>query len=97
LIDNNLLLFDHEADSKAENVYNLSQWRVLMKGGTSDENTCTNTTDSSYEGEEESCKRPFSYIALENPMQLGCIFKAESHGKTLEIYKTFLHLETSAQ
>jgi hypothetical protein len=98
LIDNNLYLFSQEADSKAESVYNLSQWRIIFKGSSSDENACPGP-DEGYcqESQEGGDKKPLPCIALENPMQLGCLLAAESYNSTLEIYKKFLNLETSAQ
>jgi serine/threonine protein kinase len=73
LIDKTLYVFNNKEDKKAESVYNLDEWRVGL-------------IDSIAKLEEEKIKGD-ACISFENPMQLGCLLKAESLQQTVELFK----------
>ncbi len=66
-------MFNNKDDKKAESVYNLDEWRVGL-------------IDSIAKLEEEKIKGD-ACISFENPMQLGCLLKAESLQQTVELFK----------
>lgn len=83
LIDKTLYIFDKEQDKKAEQVYDLSHWRVLMK-------------ELQNERKEKNEKENISpVITLEDPMQLGCAFKADNYTKTQELFERFRRIGES--
>lgn len=77
LIDKNLYIFEKEQDKKAEQVFDLSQWQVVLK---------ENKPESHKESNKENCA---TVISLEDPMQLGCAFRSESFLKTQELFDRF--------
>lgn len=81
LIDKSLYIFDKEQDKKAEQVYDLLQWRVVMKELNMDHNI-----------EKENVS---PVISLEDPMQLGCAFRTESYLKTQELFEKFRRIRES--
>jgi hypothetical protein len=78
LIDDKLYLFQNESDRKAEQIFDLNQWTVSLT--TEANNSQAHAADiTSVSGKSE--------ITLENPMLLGCSFKADTEEKTLEVFQ----------
>jgi serine/threonine protein kinase len=81
LIDYNLFIFKKEQDKKAESVYDLSEWSLHFKAPGEEEK------EKISENEKE--KTNGGWIAIEDPLKLGCEFKADNLDKTVELFKTF--------
>jgi len=77
LIDKHLYIFDKEQDKKAEQVYDLSSWNVMLKDITK------------LDCKELDKENNGAVISLEDPMQLGCAFRTESYLKTQELFDRF--------
>lgn len=75
LIENVLYIFNKEQDKKAESFYSLSEWKVLLK-------------DLEGEGAVKSGKDECDgkWIVIEDPLRLGCGFKAENLEQTVELF-----------
>jgi hypothetical protein len=78
LIDKTFYIFENENSRKAEQIFDLSQWTVLITERPSDERGAAIEST-------ESCH---PVIVFENPMQLGCSFKTDNAEKTNEIYQS---------
>jgi len=72
LIGKNLYIFNNEHAKKAETVYLLSDWSVLL------EKTSDHHTDEA--SPSKSC------ITLEDPMKLGCTFRMETCEETTKLF-----------
>jgi len=83
LSDDHLYIFDKEKDKKAEMVYPLSEWSVLLQtpGVVVEEEQETECINS--EEKNTVC------IKLEDPIKLGCSFKTETAEQTLELFNMF--------
>jgi len=95
--EDNVFFYETEYAKKAESVYNLSsQWSILLKDG--DKLSRSESDESS--GSEHSCDfestpspvQKRAYVALENPVQLGCIIRGVSAIETLELYKKLVKM-----
>jgi serine/threonine protein kinase len=75
-MNESLYLFDTEQDKKAESVFSLPEWTILLKEP---------ETIANQEGSEGNTPHQAS-ITLEDPMRLGCAFKAENPEKTIELF-----------
>jgi serine/threonine protein kinase len=93
LIDRNLYIFTKEQDKKAEQVYDLNQWSVQFQEGAGERTQVS--AEENEDASTESSPSDISCIAIENPLQLGCTFKAESPNQTLDLYQKFLHFGES--
>jgi len=93
LVDKSLYIFTQEQDKKAEQVYDLSQWSVLYQEETTERTQVS--AEENGDARSESSKNGLSSIAIENPLQLGCTFKAESPNQTLDLYQKFIHFGES--
>jgi len=83
LVDDNLYIFKKEQDKKAESVYDLSEWSLHFResGEKVEEEEVPDEVDSKTKNE--------GWIAIEDPLKLGCEFKAENLEKTVELFNTF--------
>jgi len=68
---------------KAESVYDLSEWSLHFResGEKVEEEEVPDEVDSKTKNE--------GWIAIEDPLKLGCEFKAENLEKTVELFNTF--------
>ena len=88
LIDNNLYIFRREQDKKAENVYNLSEWSVSLRRPEDEDDKITEVNESyASETSIDVNAEEVGWIALEDPVRLGCAFKQEDMEKTKELYR----------
>jgi len=81
LIDGNLHLFHKEKDTKAENIYTLSHWDIIMV-----EHDCPASPNPRSETKtplKEKC------IKLDNADQFGCEIKSENPDGIEELFKAF--------
>jgi serine/threonine protein kinase len=89
LINESLYIFNKEQDKKAESVFSLPEWTILFK----EPETIPNQEGSEgndpnklkLEGQKSS--KDQALITLEDPMRLGCAFKAENPEKTIELLR----------
>jgi len=79
LVDDKLYIYEKEQDKKAEGVYSLSEWSVLLQKP---------ETVANQEPEEKDVV----CINFEDPMKLGCSFKAETAEQTIELFNQFNEL-----
>jgi serine/threonine protein kinase len=84
LIDKTLYIFEKEQDKKAEQVYDLSQWNIMLK---------ELNLERKETGSDKENASPV--ISLEDPMQLGCAFRTESYLKTHELFEKFRRIGES--
>jgi translation initiation factor 2-alpha kinase 1 len=82
LIDKNLYIFEKEQDKKAEQVFDLSQWQVVLKESKPDQKDADKENNG-------------ALISLEDPIQLGCAFRTESFLKTQELFERFRRIGES--
>jgi len=78
LMGNNLCIFNKEQDKKAETVYALSEWTVLL---TPEEAPCDSETS-----EREIANASMTCITLEDHLRLGCALKMGSFEKTVGLF-----------
>jgi serine/threonine protein kinase len=83
LIDGNLHLFHNEKDTKAENIYTLSHWDILLA-----EHDCT-TTSQRPQANGISIISKEKCIKLDNADQFGCEIKSENSDGIEELFKAF--------
>jgi len=81
LVDENLYIFKKEQDKKAESVYDLSEWSLHLREPGEGEEVPESDSDTKTKNE--------GWIAIEDPLKLGCEFKAENLEKTVELFNTF--------
>jgi len=86
LIDKQLYIFEKEQDKKAEQVYDLSQWRIVIKEAGQEERPTTEIINK---------ENVSPVISLEDPMQLGCAFRTDSYLKTQELFERFRRIGES--
>jgi len=77
-----LFIFKKEQDKKAESVYDLAEWNLQFKGPGEEEQEKVPENDNKEKSNE-------GWIAIEDPLKLGCEFKADNLEKTVELFKTF--------
>lgn len=75
LIGKNLYIFNKEQDKKAENVYVLPEWTVLLN----------NQEETPNHAESEVVSSSMTCITLEDPLRLGCTLKIESCEQTVQL------------
>ncbi len=78
LIDGNLHLFHNEKDTKAENIYTLSHWDILLA-----EHDCPTSQRPQGDISKEKC------IKFDNTDQFGCEIKSENSEGIEELFKAF--------
>jgi len=90
LIDDNLYIYRREQDKKAESVYNLSEWNVSLRRPEDETNQITEVDDSLSEASNgQSVEGDSTWIALEDPVRLGCSFRRDDNDATAKLYRKF--------
>jgi serine/threonine protein kinase len=83
LMNDSLYIFNKEQDKKAESVFSLAEWTILLK----QPEIIPNQESSEARGSKSSETTDQALITLEDPMRLGCEFKAENPEKTVELFQ----------
>jgi translation initiation factor 2-alpha kinase 1 len=91
LMNDSLYIFSKEQDKKAESVFSLAEWTILLKQSEiipNQEDSQRNCSKKSRSRDPKSSESIHQLlITLEDPMRLGCEFKAEDPEKTLELFQ----------
>lgn len=91
-------LYNRDKETKAENIYNLSHWRITLEEGEKPVKQREKiTSDKLKDGPvQNSTPKPKEMcIRLDNPDQLGCEFKTENLDKLNELFKAFEEYKTT--
>ena len=94
--ENNIYIYNSEADKKAENIFQCSQWIISLKEEAKQDFHQIDLANSSLDMESESfictsddCKGYTHKIlvALESSIQLGYLMIGTDYSQTIELYK----------
>jgi len=75
LVGKDLYVFNNKKAKKAESVYSLAEWSVLLED-----------SEKIFDQDENSKNSSMVSITLEDPMKLGCTFRVESYEQTIIMF-----------
>jgi translation initiation factor 2-alpha kinase 1 len=86
LMNDSLYIFNKEQDKKAESVFSLPEWTILLKQS-DQESSEASANNLKLRKSKSSDTADQVLITLEDPMRLGCAFKTENPEKTIKLFQ----------